>query len=113
MISSCQRAVRPGASHGRNDAAIIRCMNYCDEPIQQPFVSPHKTSLSGRRFVIFHQNPRSRQLKLDLLGRQAFTPADFQSISNKVQSVLRRELRQDKKTERFRRTETLENRSPP
>jgi len=78
-------------------------MNYCDEPIHQPFVSPHKTSFPGCRFVIFHQNLKSRQLKLDLIRREAFTPADFQSISNKVQSVLRRELLQDKKTERFYR----------
>jgi hypothetical protein len=58
-------------------------MNYCDEPIHQPFVSPHKTSFSGRRLVIFHQNRKSRQLKLDLVRGEAFTPADFESIPGK------------------------------
>jgi branched-chain amino acid aminotransferase len=52
-------------------------MNYCDESIHQPFVSPHKTSRRGRCFVIFHQNQKSRQLKLDLIEGEAFTPADF------------------------------------
>jgi hypothetical protein len=58
-------------------------MNYCDEPIHQPFVSPHKTSLSRRLVVIFHQNRRSRQLKLDLARSEAFTPADFQTPMGK------------------------------
>jgi hypothetical protein len=61
-------------------------MNYCDGSIHQPFVSPHKTSLSGPAFVIFHQNQTWRQLKLDLVRSEAFTPADFESIPAKVRS---------------------------
>jgi hypothetical protein len=53
-------------------------MNYGDEFIHQAFVSPYKTYLRGRRFVIFHQNQKSLQLKLDLVRGEAFTPADFQ-----------------------------------
>ncbi|QCL93236.1 hypothetical protein CFBP7129_02800 [Agrobacterium tumefaciens] len=80
MIFLLQNAVRSPASHGANHAAIIRCMNYCDESIHQPFVSPHKTCLRGRRFVIFHQIQKSLQLKLDLVRGEAFTPADFQHM---------------------------------
>jgi hypothetical protein len=80
MVFLLRTAVRSSASHGRNRPAIIGSMNYCDESIHQPFVSPHKTSLSDRRFVIFHQNQKSRQLKLDLVRGEAFTPADFQHI---------------------------------
>jgi hypothetical protein len=83
-------------------------MNYCDDSIHQPFVSPHKTSLSGPAFVIFHQNQIWRQLKLDLSGREAFTPADFQHMPGKAQRVLRPEMHQDKKTERFRQAEMLD-----
>ncbi|MCP6330152.1 hypothetical protein NL460_28860, partial [Klebsiella pneumoniae] len=77
MIFLLRTAVRSPASHGRNRPAIIQSMNYCDESIHQPFVSPHKTSWRGRCFVIFHQNQKSRQLKLDLIEGEAFTPADF------------------------------------
>ncbi|QTK79282.1 hypothetical protein AT6N2_C1555 [Agrobacterium tumefaciens] len=36
-------AVRSAAWHGRHGPAIIGSMNYCDEFIHQPFVSPYKT----------------------------------------------------------------------